>query len=510
MKTVFVVALCAMAARVFADVSLLDQERFVRASEDADSVVWETNEDGSRNVTLIQNGPREVSIEASIDLSAYAGRDIEFVIVADGENVVRGEVDGAPRPFAPLMTHFEVRCGEWATYRRHEVAGAFPEGTFRDREIVVPFLMPTYGFAFGLHLFSNCESGKILVKKFSIREAGPYLDRYFRIPDGFRCEYSKEVLRAFEDPHRLRGIVAGQDFGEADYVKMRGWGANLIRFWCDPNRLEKTDALLPIVAELGFKVILAPICPGGKGNRNGYALFNDERLHDEYLAGLKKLAGHYKGDSRIFAIGLMNEPFQELRKGAEDQYFFLNVQYEAAQAIREADPTRVLVASASGGGSPEDYRLDAMRPLPMKDVLYEMHFYYPMFCTHLGLYGNRPGPDVKYPGGRKRGTTWTRETLRECMARMDDFEKTYGAKIFVGEFSCMNWCPGAAQWLDDVCGLLEERGYIWTYHDYGEYPGWNLEYRSDCPCNAPVKLKPGETGDRLEVLKKHWAKNAVE
>ena len=510
MKKLMITALCAMGMSAFADYSLLDNVKFGRSGEFADKVVWGTNADGTKNVTLIQDGAKEVSIAADFDFSKFAGKDVEFVLVLDGENVVRGEHRGKPRSYQPIMTHFELKCGEWATYRRNDVEGAFPEGTFKDREFVLPFILPKLGHSFGLVLYSGCESGKLTVKKFAVREVAPYLDKYLKIPKGYKCKYTKDVLKYFDGKHKLRGIVAGHDFKEEDYVKMRGWGANLVRFWCDPDKLEKTDALLPVVAKLGFTVILAPVCPGGKGNRNGYELFNNERLYQKYLAGMKKIAEHYKGDKRIFAIGLMNEPFQELRKGVEDKYFFLNVEYEAAKIIRSIDPTRVLVASATGGGSPADYALSDMRPLPMDNVIYEMHFYNPGFLTHLGLFGNKPGPDVKYPGAKKRGTVWTKETLRECASWMDDFEKTYGAKIFVGEFSCMNWCPGAAQWLDDTCDVLDERGYIWTYHDYGEFSGWNLEYRSDTPANRPVKLKPGETGDRLEVMKKQWAKNPGE
>lgn len=505
---IFAAAIASLTAS--ADYSLIDNEKWFRSGGDAENVVWGQNKDGTKNVTLIQEKDgKDVSIGSNFDMSKFAGKDIEFVIVADGENVVRGYVKDKPRDFMPIMTHYEVQFGEYGHYRRNN-CGEFPEGTFKNREIVYPFIMPKTGHSFGLNLYSNCESGKVTIKKFYIREVTPYLDRHFKIPVGYKCEYSDKVLKYYDGKHFLRGIVAGENFKEDDYVKMRGWGANLLRFWCSPRDFTKVDALLPVINKLGFKVILQPWCPGGKGNRMGYDLFRNEDLYKEYLANMRSVAEHFKDDDRIFAIGLMNEPFQPLREPVEDPHFFLNVEYEAAKIIRSVDPDRVIVASATGGGSPGDYALSDMRPLPMKDVIYEMHFYSPMFLSHLGLFGNKPGPDVHYPGGSKRGTTWTKETLRECMGRMDDFEKTYGAKIFVGEFSCKNNTPGAAQWLDDVCDLLDERGYIWTFHDYGEYPGWNLEYRSDCPDAKPVKLLPGQTGDRLEVMKKQWAKNPGE
>ena len=204
----------------------------------------------------------------------------------------------------------------------------------------------------------------------------------------------------------------------------------------------------------------------------------------------------------------MNEPFQELRTNPDDKYNFLAVQYEAAKIVRAVEPDRVLVASATGGSSPGNYNACDMRPLPMKDVIYQMHFYAPFFLTHAGLYGTKLLPNDPYPGTLKRNTKWTKKEVGTVMDYMNDFIERWGAQIYVGEFSCMSIQPGAAQWLDDVAGLIEEHGWkFWTFHSYGEFYGWNLEYKADEKTGKPVKIKPDETTDRLEVMKKWWAKN---
>ena len=68
--------------------------------------------------------------------------------------------------------------------------------------------------------------------------------------------------------------------------------------------------------------------------------------------------------------------------------------------------------------------------------------------------------------------------------------------------------PGAAQWLDDVADLIEAHGYkFWTFHSYGEFYGWNLESIRDAETGKLRNIKDGETTDRLEAMKRHWAKN---
>ena len=184
------------------------------------------------------------------------------------------------------------------------------------------------------------------------------------------------------------------------------------------------------------------------------------------------------------------------------------LQEKGAKVVRAIDPDRVLVASATGGSSPGNYNACDMRPLPLKDVIYQMHFYAPFFLTHAGLYGTTLLPDDPYPGTEKRGTHWTKKEVGDVMDYMNDFVERWGAQIYVGEFSCMSKQPGAAQWLDDVADLIEAHGYkFWTFHSYGEFYGWNLESIRDEETGKLRNIRDGETTDRLEVMKKHWARN---
>ena len=503
-------ALCAMSAMAVQEVSLLERSGWVRTC-DKGQLVWNDGPEG-KSVTLIQEKGAKVAGFGTdfLDLDAFRDKEVDLVFVLDGENVVRGtEKDGkTPRKLTPVTYHWEIQFAEYANWHTPEVPD-YPEGTFKGREVVFSFRYPETAGKFGMNFRACCESGKVTVRKILVRErAEKYMDKFMKLPEGFKCEYSDKVLKA---PH-MRGIVAGCAHSVESYEKIRGWGCNLVRFWMNPDKegdFEKTDALLPVLQKLGINVILAPATPGPRGPRGqAYRLFNDEALYKQYLANWKRVAERYKGDTRIFAYDLMNEPFQELRANPDDKYNFLAVQYEAAKIVRAIDPDRVLIASASGGSSPGNYNACDMRPLPLKDVIYQMHFYAPFFLTHAGLYGTKLLPNDPYPGTLKRNTKWTKKEVGTVMDYMNDFIERWGAQIYVGEFSCMSIQPGAAQWLDDVAGLIEEHGWkFWTFHSYGEFYGWNLEYKADEKTGKPVKIKPDETTDRLEVLKKWWAKN---
>ena len=87
---------------------------------------------------------------------------------------------------------------------------------------------------------------------------------------------------------------------------------------------------------------------------------------------------------------------------------------------------------------------------------------------------------------------------------MKDFQLTYGARIFVGEFSVVRWAPGAAQFLSDEISLFEEYKWDWAYHAFREQTAWSLE-DADLPYD---KAAPAVTPtDRLQVLQRWWGKN---
>ena len=77
---------------------------------------------------------------------------------------------------------------------------------------------------------------------------------------------------------------------------------------------------------------------------------------------------------------------------------------------------------------------------------------------------------VTYPGvidNRK----YDREALRKHLQPVRDFEKKYGARIYIGEFSAVRRVPGAAQYLEDLITIFEKYGWDWSYHAFREWNG---------------------------------------
>jgi hypothetical protein len=56
------------------------------------------------------------------------------------------------------------------------------------------------------------------------------------------------------------------------------------------------------------------------------------------------------------------------------------------------------------------------------------------------------------------------------------FEKKYNAKIYVGEFSAINWAEGADRYIADCIDVFNEYNWDWTFHAFREWAGWSVEH----------------------------------
>ena len=114
---------------------------------------------------------------------------------------------------------------------------------------------------------------------------------------------------------------------------------------------------------------------------------------------------------------------------------------------------------------------------------------------------------MAYPG-QVAGRTWNKQTLRDAMASVVEFQQAYNVQIYVGEFSVIRWAPGDSgrRWLQDVTDTFEEHGWDWSYHAFREWDGWSLEQGPDRSNRSPVE-KPT---DRAKVIRALLAKNERE
>ena len=326
------------------------------------------------------------------------------------------------------------------------------------------------------------------------------------------------------DLTRLRGFMHGPRFVEKDirdlaenfganqirwqlnWVPMKqaeDWAADLEAFdkWLDGALIE-CDKALDACQRYNIRVLVdLHTPPGGRVTGGVCRMFQTQRYQDKLVDVWRRIAQRYKGRKIIYAYDLLNEPDQgAIAPGLAD---WRTLATRVTKVIRQIDPGKPVVFEPSPWGAATGF--DVLEPLDIDRVIYSFHMYQPFQFTHQGIYDN-PTP-VAYPG-QVAGQTWNRQTLRDTMASVVEFQQAYNVQIYVGEFSVIRWAPGDSgrRWLQDVTDIFEEHGWDWSYHAFREWDGWSLEQGPDRSNRSPVE-KPT---DRAKVIRALLAKNERE
>jgi len=318
---------------------------------------------------------------------------------------------------------------------------------------------------------------------------------------------------------RLRGAMCGS--GKIDEEDIRNfaenWGGNLIRFqinrnwhkaddnrdiaeynrWVD-SRLDVLEKVLTYCEKYGMYVVAdLHALPGGRYENRSMAMFYEKPYAEAFVQVWEKIAKRFKGNRFLWAYDLVNEPVHdmELPDTMDD---FRELQIKAAMAIRKIDPEKPIIFEVFKWDSPDGFNY--MGPIDMPNVIYQAHMYLPHAYTHQGINNSPTG--IIYPG-KINGKMESKETLREYLKPVRDFQLAYNVHIYIGEFSAARWAPGAENYLSDVISIFEEYDWDWSYHAYREADCWSLEHVED---KNKVELA-SEPTERLKVIKKWFSKN---
>lgn len=346
------------------------------------------------------------------------------------------------------------------------------------------------------------------------------------MPENFTCDYSPAVRnlpmrRGVMSP--VPGKITIQDIHD-----LGGWGADLLRYqivdglrdirnleeygrWMD-QALDKLDTLMPSLREHDIRVIIDMHWPpGGRYSQNGllgtagaeaadaygnkarFLMMDEEAYRQAFLDTWKRIAARYKDNPMIYGYDLVNEPEQR----GPAKYNYWQLQFDAAKAIREIDPETPIIVESNNWCSPLTY--DEFYPMPLKNIIYQIHMYYPGPYTHQGVGDEKY--IAKYPT-HVVPLTMDKEQLRQVLRPAIDFQKKYHAKMFVGEFSVTAWTPDAVDYLRNVIELFEEYRWPWTYHAFREWEGWSVEH-----AGPPGKLIPVPDTDRKRLLLDYFKRN---
>ena len=309
---------------------------------------------------------------------------------------------------------------------------------------------------------------------------------------------------------RRRGVMSpARDMTEDDFKTLKSWGATLLRYqiirdWFGVNanrdiveydswitsRLDHLDkVVLPLAVKYGLKVVIdVHVPPGGRDAGSEHNMFYEERYAKYFVDMWRRIARRFKGREGIYGYDLINEPCH--KRMAVPGFDYWNLQRKAAEAVRAEDPKTPIVVTSNKWGGPDGFA--ALKPLPVENVIYQVHMYEPFEYTHQRVLGSRL-ETVGWPNAEKG---WDRAFLERKLKPVRDFQLKYGARIYAGEFSAVCWAPDAGKYLSDCISLFEEYGWDWTYHAFREWPGWSVEHEGE----DDKTLRPSADNARKRAL----------
>jgi len=306
----------------------------------------------------------------------------------------------------------------------------------------------------------------------------------------------------------LRGFMSpARDMTEDDFKTLKSWGATLLRFqmvrdwhavngnrdlaeydrWLD-GRLDHLDkVILPMALKYGLRVVVdMHVPPGGRDSGSEANMFYDAAYADHFVACWRRIARRFRCRYGIYGYDLINEPCHKRTALPDCDYW--NLQLRAAKAVREEDPYVTIIVESTEWDAPATFV--QLEPLPLSNVIYQVHLYEPFEFTHQRVLGTRPWT-VGWPDA---GKGWNREFLRKVLKPVRDFQLKHNARILVGEFSAVCWAHGAEKYLEDAISVFGEYGWDWSYHAFREWPGWSVEHEGED--DTSLRLSPGNPRKR--------------
>ncbi|MCL2049697.1 MAG: glycoside hydrolase family 5 protein [Defluviitaleaceae bacterium] len=292
---------------------------------------------------------------------------------------------------------------------------------------------------------------------------------------------------SYEKRHILEFIT------EADVKKIASWGLDHIRLPFDYHVLENgtgyeaMDNCLKWCKNAGLNLVLdlhkAPGYSFGN-NAEDNILFSDGVSQDKFVNIWQDVAARYKneGDSLIFEL------LNEVVDAQGDAWN--KVARKAIEAILAISPTRYILLGGPNYNSV--HGLETLEIWNTEYVLYNFHFYEPMFVTHQnarwtalkdsGIFQPYPGKiegfaqleqifaeGSQYPH-MKENTVFDINFLEQCLSPAIEFSKRHNKELYCGEYGVLELAglQGRINYTKDTNALFEKYGIgraLWTYKD---------------------------------------------
>jgi len=452
----------------------------------------------TKNTCLYINGT--CMVNTSIHLATYRGMRLQFRCLAKAENVTKPLTTDLGVKF---MVHYVSTTGEiWKNENN-------VYGTFDWKELTFTTDIPNDVTDANLSLGLQGSTGKAWFDSISVTVQNVPI-----APPASENNAEKALTK-------FRGVMSPMIFYKKDVVTLgNDWNANLIRWqltmsvaqskivgtdlakydtWLN-GKLDELDSVLIDCKQNGLKVVIdLHSLPGGRDSLGNSQLFYDKHLNDYFISVWKTIASRYNTNQTVWGYDLMNEPVQNKLTSKELDY--IQTQIRTSVVIRNIDQKTPIIFEVENLDSPNSFI--SLSPIPVSNVIYEVHMYQPTTFVFQGVTNNTSG--IIYPGEINR-KTYNKNSLKGILQPVRDFQLKYNVPIYVGEFSAVRWAPGAAQYLSDCIDIYEEYGWNWTYHAFREWNGWDVEYENGTS-NKDTPTKATVDTDRKKVLLKWFGKN---
>jgi endoglucanase len=291
------------------------------------------------------------------------------------------------------------------------------------------------------------------------------------------------------------GVVGNPRMNAGLFADARAYGADLLRAFVPfpgpgaSGAAASGRAIRNFVsdaAEAGLSTVLVPDADA----ESTASLWCDEAQVHAFVEHWAGLAREFRGMPAIAGFDLLNEPNPPGKSpcAATSAALWNGVVRRTVAAIRAEDASVPIVVEGILGGNAQG--LLALDRLDDEAIVYSVHFYVPHDITHQRVSSrwprvlNYPTVDARelagtwaYPG------PWNRERLRAELTAAAERGRSDDIPVYVGEFSCVRWAPGAsaARYVEDCLALFAEFGWSWTYHEFRGWPGWDPEAEGDGP-----------------------------
>ncbi len=266
---------------------------------------------------------------------------------------------------------------------------------------------------------------------------------------------------------------------ELDYYKSKG--LTLIRLpvrWerlqhsvyapLDPTELGRLDEFVAAIRAHDMRVIIEP---------HNFARYNGQLIgtaavpNSAFSDFWHRVAEHYRGETAIWAYGLMNEPHDT------DGHWPAAAQ-AGVDGIREVDQARLILVPGDGWSSASGWQQNNANLWvsdPADNIMYEAHVYFD--ADNSGSYTRGYDADGAYP-------TIGVDRLRP----FTNWLKARNARGFLGEYGVPDNDPRWLVVLDNFLGALDSAGLGGTYWAGG--PWWG---------DYPLSIEPRDGRDRPQV-----------